>query len=291
MRRHTLFDAPLLTQDEIAALLQAGTPASGVARRPPQHGHGGELLSPRPGAGSDFAEVRPYQPGDDPRHIDWRASARARAPLTRTWHAELNRPLCLLIDRGPSMRFGSRVRIKAAQAVRVAIRLAAAGLQQGRETAALLLDEQPHWLPAQRGMTGLQTLIEHANRPCPPLPAETGNRWSTHLSGLQQRLPGGSELVLISDFNLLAGEDQAALRHLGRHCDTRALHIVDPLECAWPVAVQAQAQWGAAVTAQAAQVAPLQQQWLTQLVEHFRLAAIDYRRLDSAHDLATEPSA
>lgn len=291
MRRRAPFTEPLLAPQEIEALIQAAQPGTADARRPPQQGRGGSLLASRSGGGSDFAELRPYQPGDDPRHIDWRASARARQPLTRSYHTELARPLCLLIDRGPSMRFGSRVRIKAAQALRLAVWLAAGALREGRECSALLLDDTPHWLPPQRGMAGLQALIALANRPCPPQQAAAvASEWTHHLAALRQRLPAGSELLLISDFNRLGESDQSALRQLGRHCDTRAVQVLDPLEQALPTGIRAQLRWGSA-SVQAggqARIAARQQRWLSELAERLRLAGIDHQVLSSDSDFPLE---
>lgn len=252
----------------------------------PQHGNMGTQLSARVGAGSDFAETRPYQVGDDPRHIDWRASARSRLPLTRTYLAELSRPLGLLIDRNASMRFGSRVRLKAAQALRMALWLATSAQNEGRETAALLHDRPLKWLPPQRGMRSLQTLITQANAPCPPIEPENSARWPESLSMLLAHLPAGSELVLISDFNGLQEQDERLLRQLGHHCEVRAVHILDPLEQHWPDSFSAHLQWGMHELTHGQQdlLNSAQQRWLSDLEAQLNQAGIGYQTLMADSD-------
>jgi uncharacterized protein (DUF58 family) len=54
-------------------------------------------------AGLEFHEHRPLSPGDDPRHIDWRASARAREPQVRRYRDERAARWFLCLDRSASM--------------------------------------------------------------------------------------------------------------------------------------------------------------------------------------------
>jgi uncharacterized protein (DUF58 family) len=53
--------------------------------------------------GLDFAKHRPYLPGDDLRHIDWNAMARLETKLVKTFRAEREAPLHILVDCSASM--------------------------------------------------------------------------------------------------------------------------------------------------------------------------------------------
>ena len=151
--------------------------------------------------------------------------------MVRTYHTELSRPLCLVIDRRASMRFGTRARLKVTQAVRVALMLAGREVRTGGELAAVLLDAPCQWLPAARGARSLKRLVDAAVAPCPPREPDTGEPgWDKILATLRGRLAQGSELVLISDFAGLRARDEAALRAVGRYFDCRAIRIVDPIE-------------------------------------------------------------
>lgn len=239
-------DAPLLDEREIAELIAAAPrQVASVGRRAPQAGRIGERLSPRRGSGTDFAEPRPYQPGDDPRRIDWRVSARAGAPLVRTHHAEFSRPSCLVMDRRASMRFGTQHRIKAAQAARVALWLGGHWIRSGEAFSAVLLDAPCHWLPPARGLRALRYLAARVAAPCPPIEADPAEpTWARILTSLRRRLPSGSDLTIASDFAGLRADDLAALRALGRHCDCRAVRIVDAVERHPMAAILPHLVWG-----------------------------------------------
>lgn len=54
------------------------------------------------GPGTEFDSLRDYVRGDDPRDIDWRASARSRELVVRTWRPERDRHVVLVLDAGRS---------------------------------------------------------------------------------------------------------------------------------------------------------------------------------------------
>lgn len=281
-------DAPLLSEPEVAELLTAAAmPRSADRRRPPRAGRPGEQLSPRRGEGTDFAETRGYQPGDDPRRIDWRATARSRIPLVRSFHAAFDRKSCIVVDRRAGMRFGTRVRLKVTQAVRMALWLAGVEARRGGEFAGVLLDEPCHWLPPARGARGLRRLIARAIAPCPPRQPGPGEpAWNKILASLRRRLPPGSALTIISDFAGLGVDDLMLLRALGRHAECHAIRIVDALERDGPPAVPLVLFWDGQRRAidpeDRSGVAALsyrRQAWEDFLAAEFRRAGFSYRTL------------
>jgi uncharacterized protein (DUF58 family) len=60
------------------------------------------------GQGMDFSELRPYQPGDDIRQIDWSATARTGLPYSRIFAEERSRTITLLADLSPSCTSAKR---------------------------------------------------------------------------------------------------------------------------------------------------------------------------------------
>jgi uncharacterized protein (DUF58 family) len=52
------------------------------------------------GGGTEFEALREYVQGDEFRHVDWSATARAGTPIVRTYRAERNQTVVVLLDTG-----------------------------------------------------------------------------------------------------------------------------------------------------------------------------------------------
>lgn len=72
----------------------------------------GERRGRRPGPGSEPSVTRAYEAGDDVRWVDWPLSARTGGPMVRVPEIEPVLTAWALLDRSPSMGFGSTVRTK-----------------------------------------------------------------------------------------------------------------------------------------------------------------------------------
>ena len=64
------------------------------------------------GAGTELAQLRPYVPGDDVRHIDPAATARTGEPYVRLHVPERTLTTWIVLDVSPSMAFGTATRLK-----------------------------------------------------------------------------------------------------------------------------------------------------------------------------------
>src|SRR6478672_6042094 len=71
------------------------------------------------GQGLAFREVRPYQPGDDVRSIDWNVSARMNDTFVKVFVEEREMTVMLVVDVSASGQFGTRVASKARVAAEV----------------------------------------------------------------------------------------------------------------------------------------------------------------------------
>ncbi|HYW30977.1 MAG TPA: DUF58 domain-containing protein [Gemmatimonas sp.] len=82
--------------------------------------------SPRKGFSVEFAEHRPYQPGDDLRYLDWRIAARADRWVVKQFEEETNARAVVVLDVSRSMAWsGSPARLsKLAYAERLAAAIA-----------------------------------------------------------------------------------------------------------------------------------------------------------------------
>jgi len=66
---------------------------------------GGRVVQ-RAGRGQEVFDLRAFVDGDDPRHLDHRATARKGRPHIKRYHEERNTKLLLVLDLRPAMFFG-----------------------------------------------------------------------------------------------------------------------------------------------------------------------------------------
>lgn len=232
-----LVEQPLLAAEEIAALAaQAALLAQAGVRREVHDHHAGDWPSAWLGRGLDFEEARPYAPGDDVRDMDWRTTARLGTPYLKTYREERQPLLHLVLDRGPSMRFGTRRRLKVTQAARLALLAGFAAQAQNVAVGLTLWDGQDRTLPARHGRSGWLEAVQALIEPCPPLPAERGEAQheQRRLQALRAELPRGSRLLLLSDFAWLSPLHEGVLASLGEHCDVLAVCLHDAAERSLP---------------------------------------------------------
>jgi uncharacterized protein (DUF58 family) len=227
---------PLLSPAEVTRLLAEGARAPEQRlRRVAVDGCVGEHAGRRLGGGLDYAETRSYRSGDEPRHIHWRATARTGRLQVRRHHQDVTPVACLVVDRRAGMRFGTRVRLKVAQAARLALYLAARDVRRGTEVAALLVDEPDLWLPPAGGAKALHRLVRCLVQPCPPMDADSSARpLASTIGSLAGRLPPGSTITVISDLADLVSPDSATLALVGRRYDCRARVVYDVAELVVP---------------------------------------------------------
>ena len=113
----------------------------------------------RRGEGRSFARLRDYVVGDDPRHIDWKATARRGHPITREFTVEQSQTVFILVDAGRSMTQLAGRYPRFEYALSAALLLADVAITAGDRVGALVFDDQLRALvPAQRGVTALHAL-------------------------------------------------------------------------------------------------------------------------------------
>jgi uncharacterized protein (DUF58 family) len=222
--------APLLsdaTMAEIGALM-ARLPEP--ARLSPRLQRG-EQVSPYQGPGIDFTNLRPYHPGDDVRRIDWRVSARLQRPFVRVYAEPRQAVTWVVLDRGPSMRLGTRARLKAAQAARLAALVMGSACRAHDALALTLLDGEGHvGQPPRSGRAPLHAALEAMRAPCPPVDNTNPSQWGEVLAELEWLLPQGARLWLVSDFHGLTAQDEALLERLAARAELTLCHVEDASE-------------------------------------------------------------
>jgi uncharacterized protein (DUF58 family) len=115
----------------------------------------------RLGMGTEFAELREYSVGDDPRLIDWKATARRSRLLLRVLEPEQEQTLIILLDSGRLMTAQVKGLARFDWGLNAALSLALAGLHRGDRVGVGIFDRQLHtWVPPERGQNQLTKVIE-----------------------------------------------------------------------------------------------------------------------------------
>jgi uncharacterized protein (DUF58 family) len=151
----------------------------------------------RIGMGTEFAELREYSMGDDPRLIDWKATARRDRPLLRVLEPEQEQTMIILLDRGRLMTAQVDGLARFDWALNAALSLALAGLRRGDRVGLGVFDRQMHlWMSPERGQAHLSKLIERLT-PIQPVLLEPDYLGAVTIVTNQQ--PRRALVVLLTD--------------------------------------------------------------------------------------------
>ena len=184
------------------------------------------------GFGTDFLDLREYEPGDDVRHIDWNVTARMDTPFVRQFAEDRELTAWLLLDRSPSMGFGPIDRPKELVLCELATTFARLLTRGGNRVGAILFDNQiEKTLPPRSTRNQVLTLARDLMRPA------RSNGAITDLTGLLETAQGvirrRSLVVLISDFITAPGWERPLLQLTERH-EVVAIRLLDPREYELP---------------------------------------------------------
>jgi uncharacterized protein (DUF58 family) len=124
----------------------------------------------RLGAGTEFTELREYAVGDDPRLIDWKATARRNRPLIRVLEPEQEQTIIILLDRGRLMTANIQGLQRFDLGLNATLSLALAAIQRGDKVGVGVFDRTLHtWMPPQRGQQHMSQIIDRLSRIQPDL--------------------------------------------------------------------------------------------------------------------------
>jgi len=112
------------------------------------------------GQGLEFEEVRPYQPGDEIRSIDWNVTARTGEPYVKTYREERQLSIHLVVDTALQMDFATFGETKRDAASQVAALIAFVAMRHQDRVGLTLFGREPGvHLNAKRGSRHVLRLI------------------------------------------------------------------------------------------------------------------------------------
>ncbi len=184
------------------------------------------------GQGTDFRDLREYEPGDDVRHVDWNVTARMDALHVRQYSEDRELTAWLLLDRSPSMGFGPVERTKERLLRDFSTTMAHLLIRSGNRVGAILYDNDvERIIPPRQGRDQVLVLLRDLLRPAPARGALTdlGGLLDTASRLLRRR----SLVVVVSDFISAPGWERSLLRLTERH-EVVAIRLFDPREFELP---------------------------------------------------------
>lgn len=185
--------------------------------------------SPYHGFSVEFAEHRPYMPGDEIKHIDWKIYGKTDRYYIKRYEEETNLRSYVILDASRSMDYASRGNIKKLQ------------------YAAYLIASLSYMMIKQRDAVGLAVFDEQINTYLPPhatkgylqqilvvlenLKASNKTGAGKSLHQVADRIKRRGLVIVVSDLLDDPKEIIAALKHF-RHKKNEVIvmHVLDPLE-------------------------------------------------------------
>jgi len=115
----------------------------------------------RLGEGRLFESLREWVPGDDLRHIDWKATARRAKVITRQYEAERRQQVLLVLDTGRLMTADVGGVARLDFAVQAALELAYAAAQHDDNVGIMTFaDGVQHFVAPERGRAGVRGVMD-----------------------------------------------------------------------------------------------------------------------------------
>lgn len=188
--------------------------------------------SPRKGFSVEFAEFRPYQPGDDLRYVDWKIAARADRWVVKQYEEETNLRATLVLDVSRSMEWrgapAAQRLTKRAYAEQLVAALALLLLRQRDAVGLLRFDDAVRTsIPPRARTTQWRRIVAALAEP-------GGGRASDLATALEQAarlVTRRGMMVLVTDLLVDVGEVMPALRGLrAAGHDVTVFHVMDPAE-------------------------------------------------------------
>jgi len=179
--------------------------------------------------GMDYAESRPYSPGDDVRRIDWRVTARTGRGHTKLYRVQRSEDLCCLVDQREPMRFGTRAAFKSVVAAELAALTGWAAAAGGDRFGARIIgrDGEVRSGPAERSAAALCAAL--AAGAADEVPADERS-FDALAARATEETATGTRFIVISDF---ADDDATFLRAtqlLRARGALVLLWVLDPVE-------------------------------------------------------------
>lgn len=191
-------------------------------RRPVEHLLAGEYHSVFKGRGIEFEDVRPYEPGDDVRSMEWMVTARTGTPHIKRYIEEREQFIYLLVDVSASL-FGEPRGARRTTLSEICALLALAAVANNDRVGLILFSDRVELvLPPSKGRQHALRLIEAIMT---FEPEGKGTTFAAALDVAGHLARKRSVFFVLSDF--LAADAVEETGALAARHDVNAVHLVD----------------------------------------------------------------
>ena len=192
----------------------------------------GEYHSAFKGRGMAFSEVRAYQYGDDVRNMDWKVTARLRAPYVKVFEEERELTVVLLVDVSRSEFFGTSGGTKRSRIAELSAVLSFSAIINNDKVGALLFsDRVEKFIPPAKGRSHLLRILREILE---YKPVSTGTDISAALAFLTGAIKRKCTAFLLSDMLDTDTEGRPryadALKIAAHRHDLSVIRVTDPRE-------------------------------------------------------------
>ncbi len=223
-----------VTLDELTRLQYEARGFSFLPRQPIHSLLSGRHTSRMRGRGLDFEELRGYLPGDDPRTIDWKVTARTGKPHVRVYTEERDRTALLVVDQRIGMFFGTSLNLKSVTAAQIAAASAWRVTGSGDRVGAVVFDDseieevRPH-RSGQTVLRILHALVDKNSALRADSPARSNPAMLNEvLRGVARNVSHDYLILVVSDFDGADDETTRLVTRLAYHNDVIAIPVYDP---------------------------------------------------------------
>jgi uncharacterized protein (DUF58 family) len=198
--------------------------------------------SPRKGFSVEFADFRPYQPGDDLRYVDWKIAARSDRWVVKQYEEETNLRATIVLDVSRSMEWrGAAPDVRLTKrdfATQLAAALALLLLRQRDAVGLIRFDDAIRTsIPPRARTTQWRRLVAALAEPA----GARASNLATALASTARLVNRRGMIVLVSDLLVDVETALPALRGLrAAGHDVTVLHVMDPAERHFTLAAEAQ---------------------------------------------------
>jgi len=188
--------------------------------------------SPYHGFSVEFAEYRPYLPGDPLRNVDWKVYGKTDRLYVKEYEEETNLKAYLLLDQSGSMGFASGEVSKLEYSEYLTAALCYLLLRQKDAVGLAVFDREIRtYLPPRSVSSYLYELLRHL----PPSPSGMDTRVGPALHALAERISRRGLAIVLSDLMDDPEEVLSGLKHLRhRKHEVIVFQVLDPAERSFP---------------------------------------------------------